>query len=137
MGVSYQSGGAGSEAALLGTRSSLFVLDLMATARWHVAVLSWFRPFVEIGVGANRTAWDLETADLADARWAAAVSGRAGVEFRLPPGMLFGGDFSLGIDLSGGYIWRSVLDFEDVEGIDLGELDLHGAVWRVGLAVMW
>ena len=117
--------------------TDLFLFDLLATARWHIGLTRWLRPFVEIGVGASRASIDFQSMDLGTASWAFVGSARAGLEFRLPPGLLFGGEFSLGLDLSGGYTYRTTFDMNDASAIDLGELDLHGGLWRIGLAVMW
>ncbi|MFT7625128.1 MAG: hypothetical protein ACI9WU_004319 [Myxococcota bacterium] len=113
------------------------VLDLMAVGRFHHEVTRWFRPFVEVEGGATQGAVTFERADKSDEVWGGMVAGTAGVEFRLPPGLLFGGEFSIGLDLAGGYIWRSTFDFDDVGGVDLGSLDLKGPYFRVAVSAMW
>lgn len=111
-------------------------LDLAVASRWHVAVTSWLRPFIEVQVGATRGEIEFEGLGISDVRWGAMAGGWAGIELRLPPGFLFSNDFSLGLDLGGGYLWRSPLEFED-GGTKLGTLDLHGALFRVGVTAMW
>jgi hypothetical protein len=118
-------------------QTDLEFVDLLATARWHTALKPWVRPFVEVEVGASRATLMFHTSSEGEERWGAAAGGQAGLEFRLPPGLWFDSDFSVGIEISGGYHWRQEFDFNDTDGVDLGSLDLHGALWRVGVSVMW
>ena len=131
-------GGGGTSPALFGTLTSdLGLIDLQATARWHVEVLSWLRPFAEVGAGASRISLELRGADVDEARWTALLTGFAGLELRMPPSWLFGGSFSAGLQLAGGFTWRSQASFDDVGGTDLGALDIHGGTWRVGVVLSW
>lgn len=113
----------------------LETLDLVATGRWAIDVTSWLRPFVDLEIGAARTALSIGMFD--DSVWTAIVGAWAGLEIRFPPGFMFNNDFSVGLELAGGYLYRSPAAFDDLDGVDLGTLDLRGAVWRVAVAVMW
>ncbi len=116
---------------------SINMVDLLATARWNSDLLSWLRPFLELEVGATNTVISFDISGLKDDRWGAQVAGTAGIELRLPPGMIFGGEFSLGLDFAGGYVYRMPFDFDDVDGVDLGTLDLKGPYFRVAITAMW
>ncbi len=110
--------------------------EMLATSRWNINLIKWLRPFVEIEVGAAYAEVEFTKAGLSDDGWTAVVSGFAGVELRIPPGKLLGKRFSLGLDLGGGYGWRSPLEL-GAQGTSLGTLDLHGALFRIALTAMW
>lgn len=130
-------GNTGSNNQTYGVLTDLTVSDVLATVRWHYPVLSWMRPFIEGEVGASRAALKIHSSAEADVRWGVAAGGQLGIEFRAPPGLWFDNNFSFGLELSGGYHWRQPFEFDDIGGADLGTLDLHGALWRVGVSVMW
>ncbi len=115
---------------------SVGTLELLATARWNIEILKWLRPFMEIEAGAVQGEINFKNANIEDTVWGGMAAGMAGIELRLPPGMLVGKRFTVGLDLAGGYGWRSPLEFSD-KGTALGSLNLHGALYRIALTAMW
>jgi len=114
----------------------LTTIDLTAVVGYRYPVLSWFRPVAELWGGASRMSLSMHSVTLSDTAWAPSVAGAAGVEFRIPPQVLFGGTFGFSFDLLGGYRWTLPRDFAD-QGTDLGSLGLSGGFFRFGFAAVW
>lgn len=109
-------------------------VEMLAVIRYQIAVAQWFRPFVELEGGSTRTLIRIGGAR-AEA-WGGVVSGLAGVEFRTRPGMLSEGNFGFGVELAGGYIYRSDLDMTAGD-VKLGRLQLSGGLFRIAASVIF
>ena len=153
------------DTAFPGLDTTLDVDGLLINARYEYDVLSFLRPYVQVGGGFYHLELDANFSGekREDDAFSAAFLGLVGVEFMVPHELvrrMFGiskrswaGDFTFGFMLEGGYRYVSGATFDelvrpepdkkpdpedlplDTAAINLGDVDFSGVVMRSALVV--